>query len=253
MLTTTILLMLAASEPISHSFQVGDIKREAIIYAPKAAKSTLSPVVFVFHGHGGSSAQAARSFRIEREWPEAVVVYPQGLPSAGRTDPQGTKAGWQVSINGLGGRDIKFFDAMLRWLKSEYNVDDRRIFATGHSNGGAMTCVLWGARGSQFAAFAPSSGYGLAHLQGPAKPVFTISGRKDQLVPFEGQMRSVTAMKRHNGASETGKTWENGCTWYSGANPVCTYIHGGGHQLPQNSGRLIVRFFKQVAANQSPR
>ena len=35
-------------------------------------------------------------------------------------------------------------------------MDDKRIYATAHSNGGGFTYLLWAARGERFAAFAPS-------------------------------------------------------------------------------------------------
>ena len=72
---------------------VDGVNREALIYAPSGAGPTSCPVVFVFHGHGGSSRQVARSLAISREWPEAISVYMQGLPTPGQlTDPDGLRA-----------------------------------------------------------------------------------------------------------------------------------------------------------------
>jgi poly(3-hydroxybutyrate) depolymerase len=109
-------------------------------------------LIFAWHGHGGSMRNASR-WDYEKYWPEAIVVYPQGLPTKGMTDPQGTKAGWQQKVGDYEDRDLKFFDAMLAELKKDYPVDDKRIFSTGHSNGGKMTYLLWEARGKEFAAF----------------------------------------------------------------------------------------------------
>ena len=50
-----------------------------------------------------------------------------------------------------GDRDLKFFDEVLSTLKKEYKVDANRVYATGHSNGGAFTYLLWGERGDVFA------------------------------------------------------------------------------------------------------
>lgn len=53
-----------------------------------------TPVVLL--GHHGGSRQASRSFQMHSEWPEAIVVYMQGLPTPGQwTDPDGKKPGWQ--------------------------------------------------------------------------------------------------------------------------------------------------------------
>src|ERR1043166_1066924 len=108
--------------------------REALVYVPARAKSGASPVVFAFHGHGGSMSNAARQFGYHRLWPEAIVVYMQGLNTPGRlTDPEGQKAGWQFGIGDQGDRDLKFFDVVLSSLKGDYRVDEKRIYATGHS------------------------------------------------------------------------------------------------------------------------
>jgi polyhydroxybutyrate depolymerase len=114
--------------------------REALVYAPAVAKSTATPVVFAFHGHGGSAAGAARMFAVHRHWPEAIAIYLQGLNTPGRlTDPEGKKPGWQHGAGVLGDRDLKFFDAVLTKLQTDYRVDAKRIYSTGHSNGGAFT------------------------------------------------------------------------------------------------------------------
>jgi polyhydroxybutyrate depolymerase len=47
---------------------------------------------------------------------------------------------------------------MLATLRGRYPVDDRRIYATGFSNGAAFSDPLWAARGKTFAAFAPVAG-----------------------------------------------------------------------------------------------
>ncbi|MFY8056754.1 MAG: hypothetical protein ACOVRM_03375, partial [Planctomycetaceae bacterium] len=59
--------------------------------------------------------------------------------------------GWQKSAGDQQDRDLKFFDVVLQSLRSEYRVDDRRIYATGHSNGGGFTYLLWSERSAVFA------------------------------------------------------------------------------------------------------
>src|SRR5690349_4071131 len=50
-------------------FKVEGVTREALAYVPPTAKEKLTPVVFVFHGHGGHAQNAARMFEMERNWP----------------------------------------------------------------------------------------------------------------------------------------------------------------------------------------
>src|ERR1017187_5426682 len=166
----SVLNVRAADTLTRREWTVDGAVREALVYAPPQASTNASPVVFVFHGHGGSMQNAARSFALQRVWPAAIVVYPQGLNTPGRlTDPEGKRAGWQSVTGAQGDRDLKFFDAMLASIRKDYRVDDKRIYATGHSNGGGFTYLLWAARGEQFAAFAPSSAAAARNL-GKLKP-----------------------------------------------------------------------------------
>ncbi|MCP5522580.1 MAG: hypothetical protein H7A46_13650 [Verrucomicrobiales bacterium] len=90
---------------------VDGMSREALVVLPERPPSDKgAPLVFVFHGHGGSMQNAQRSFHLHTVWPEAIVVYPQGLKTPGQlTDPQGRRAGWQHAPGTQGDRDLKFF------------------------------------------------------------------------------------------------------------------------------------------------
>src|SRR4051812_42165933 len=117
------------------AWTVNGVEREALVHVPTHLGPAGAPLVFAFHGHGGSAEQASRSFHLHEVWPDALVVYPQGLPTAGQlTDRSGKEAGWQGYAGSQGDRDLKFFDVMLAALKQRYPVDPARIYATGHSN-----------------------------------------------------------------------------------------------------------------------
>jgi len=234
------------------TWTVDGVERTALVAAPPAAMTDRAgPLVLVFHGHGGTSANAARSFKLHEAWPEAVVLYPQGLPTAGvLTDPQGNLPGWQHLAQSDGDRDLHFVDAMLAWAKAHYAIDARRIFAAGHSNGGSMVYVLWAARADQFAAFAPSSSIFPveAIVSAKPKPAFIVSGRADPLVPFAAQQLSLRGVLRLNKANATAEPWSGGAVRHAssvGAD-VVTYIHEGGHAMPADAGGLIVKFFRAV-------
>lgn len=222
--------------------------REALLSIPASAKTSAAPLVFVFHGHGGNMNQVARSFGIHTLWPEAIVVYPQGLNTPGRlTDPEGKKPGWQSGPGAQDDRDLKFFDAMLESLKKDYRVDPKRIYATGHSNGGSFTYLLWLERGDRFAAFAPSAAVmaqGVPQLK--PKPILHLAGEKDPLVKYEWQQKMMEAIRKVNQCGE-GQPWGQFATLYPskvGA-PVVTFIHPGTHQFPAEAPPAIVKFFKE--------
>jgi len=65
-------------------------------FYPAKAKTEPTPVIFAFHGQWGSMDNAARMFGYHRQWPEAIVVYMQGLHTpAGWSIPRRTAAGVQ--------------------------------------------------------------------------------------------------------------------------------------------------------------
>jgi len=240
----------AAENLRRHEWKVDGVVREGMVYLPAQARTNPAPVIFAFHGHGGSMQNAARSFGYHSLWPEAIVVYLQGLNTPGRlTDPQGNKPGWQSAIGDQDDRDLRFFDIVLASLRQENKVDDKRIYATGHSNGGSFTYLLWAARGERFAAFAPSGAAAprlLSRLK--PKPVVHVAGRNDPLVRFSWQKQTMDAVRELNQCGE-GRTWEGEqyCTIYQsklGA-PVATFIHPGTHQFPPAAPAVIVKFFKQ--------
>jgi polyhydroxybutyrate depolymerase len=230
---------------------VDGVKREGIVYAPASAATEAAPVVFAFHGHGGNARNAARTFDTQKQWPEAIVVYLEGLPTPGAlTDPEGRRNGWQKFSGDLGDRDLKFFDAVLADLHKTYKVDDARIYSTGHSNGGQFTYLLWAARPDVFAAIAPSAG-GLRDMSVIKKPlpVMHIAGEKDATVPFAFQKRIIEQVRKIDGCVPEGKEWAAQCTEYASSTgtPVVTMIHPGDHTYDKDAPALIVKFFKEHA------
>ncbi len=227
---------------------VDGVTREALVHVPASIPAGGAPLVFAFHGHGGSMTQASRSFPIHEKWPAAIVVYPQGLPTVGQlTDPKGERAGWQGRAGAEGDRDLKFFDAMFAGLKKRYGVDGRRVYSTGHSNGGGFTYLLWAERGDIFAAMAPSSallGRGFRGLT--PKPVLHVGSPQDELVKFAWQERMLDHVLKLNGCGAF-KPDAMGYTDYpsKSGNDVAVYLHAGGHKYPSEvAPELIVKFFQ---------
>ncbi len=240
----------ASATELTHlTWTVDGVEREALVHVPAHIGSAGAPLVFGFHGHGGSAQQASRSFHLHEVWPDAIVVYPQGLPTAGQlTDASGKEAGWQGYAGSQGDRDLKFFDVMLSDLKQRYHVDAKRIYATGHSNGGGFTYLLWAERGPVFAAFAPSSA--LLVRGDPKfipKPVLHLGSPNDPLVKWSWQEKMIDhdlqvdgAGPRHDGSGYILYPSTKGAD-------VATYLHDGGHRYPAAAPELIVKFFQAHA------
>lgn len=231
---------------------VDGVKRQAIIKPPARKSTGPVPVIFGFHGHCGNMQNYARK-DFQKYWPEAIIVSPQGLPTPGIiSDPQGLRAGWQNTIGGQIDRDLNFVDAILKTLHEEYQIDDNRIYVTGHSNGGGFTYLLLAARPKVFAAYAPSAaGSPALRTTSDLKPapVFHLAGEKDNVVSFEMQKRTMAAIRKLNQCSDDGKDWAPKCKLYSSKinAPFVSYIHGGDHTYPNEANELIVKFFKENA------
>lgn len=225
-------------------------EREALVYLPQQKTEAGSPVVFGFHGHGGTMRNADRSFGFQKLWPEAIVIYMQGLPTPGQlTDPEGKRNGWQHSAEEKNGRDLKFFDAVLKTLKEKHHIDENRIYASGHSNGGGFTYLLWCQRPDVFAAIAPSAAGSRSLRTDTPKPipVMHLAGTKDELVKFAWQEFTMSRVRQINGCQTEGQPWAKNCTLFpskTGA-PFVAFIHEGTHKYPAEGPQLIVRFFKE--------
>jgi polyhydroxybutyrate depolymerase len=236
--------------PVNQTYMVDGVRRTALIYLNTLpVRATGLPVLFVFHGHGGTAQFVARRFRLHELWPEAIVVYMQGLPGvAGITDQAGEKPGWQKNPGEVGDRDLKFVDVALADVLKKGFVDSRRIYALGHSNGARFVNVLWKMRSEVFAAFCSASAQGGLLLRDVApRSIFMIAGEKDPLVPYQTQVLSVDLVRKRL-QIDPSKAETNGYARFEqGINgtELVTYLHPGGHEFPSEALPLAVEFFKR--------
>jgi polyhydroxybutyrate depolymerase len=237
----------ADPDPQLMHWTVDGTDREALVYIPASATTKPTPVIFVFHGFGGNMQIIHSRLRFDQLWPEAIVVWPQGLITP--SERLGDKPGWQLRAGVRNDCDLRFFDTMLKSLKEQYQIDDKRIYATGHSNGGGFTYLLWSARGDVLAAVAPSAAPnpGIVNSLKP-KPVIQITGTGDQMVDPGTQLETFSTVLTINSCDTTGKSYAADATYYPSAtgNPAVLYKHSGGHVYPQEALPVVVRFFKSI-------
>ncbi len=109
------------------------------------------PLVIDFHGLGSNKVQQGQisGFRARSDAEGFILVHPQGLFNSWNG---GTCCGTAQS---MGIDDVGFVRAMVASVQGEVNIDPVRIYATGLSNGGAMTHRLACEAADLFAAAAP--------------------------------------------------------------------------------------------------
>src|SRR2546423_3485314 len=208
-----------ALEPTPTKWTVDSVEREALVVLPSTSSKSKPPVIFAFHGHGGNMHFAARGMAVQNFWPEAIVVYPQGLPTPGIVmDFEGKKPGWQREAGQQNDRDLKFVDAILRTLRQKYSIDETRVYATGFSNGGLFTYLLLSQRPNVFAAFAPGGSALMRSVQlTQARPVFHYGGEADQLARFSRQLETIEQLRLFNGCAAGGESVGAQCITYKSA------------------------------------
>ena len=229
------------------TFTVAGQTREALVFGKKT--NVAAPLVLCFHGHGGRAQQAARRWGIHTLWPEAIVVYLQGLPGVvGITDKEGRLPGWQKNPGEQADRDVQFTDAVIAQIRKDYQIDDRRLYAVGHSNGARFVNVLWKMRGEKFAAFASAAAQGgLMIRDAVPRSLFALAGEHDPLVPYEGQMRSLEIARQMLKTDESKAITKGYLRIVPGSQgtELATYLHPGGHEFPPSAVPIIVDFFKR--------
>jgi polyhydroxybutyrate depolymerase len=233
---TLLALLLAVTLPVTAvaapqrlTIRIDGVDRQALVFPPTKAAAA-APTLFVFHG-AGDTADNFSYVGFQDAWPEALVVYMDGLSRG-----PGQGGAFQARDASNGNRDLKFFDAMLAELHMRFTVDDTRVYATGFSNGARMVYLLWATRSKLFAAFAPVAGMLSTEASFPEpKPVFHVGGREDHTNEFAEQMKSVEMARAANRATRT---------------PVETYIHGGGHIWPSDATARIVAFLRTKTLTQ---
>jgi polyhydroxybutyrate depolymerase len=146
-----------------------------------------TPLVLSFHGHGSSAKNQERltGFSALADRDGFLVVYPQGTVGPDGRTGWGTGPANDPTVN-----DVRFVSDLLTRLQETLCVDPSRIYATGFSNGGAMTAMLACTMAGRIAAFAPVSGSYFPLVGGchPSRPVSLLEfhGTADRVVPYDG-------------------------------------------------------------------
>jgi polyhydroxybutyrate depolymerase len=142
------------------TIDVGSARRSYLVHVPPRYNSaTPTPVVLASHGGGANADNMVVFSGLNEKADHAgfIVVYPVGSGRLPRllTFNAGDCCGHAVAGNV---DEVAFILVLLDDLAEVVNVDQRRVFATGISNGAMMTYRLAPELSDRIAAIAPISG-----------------------------------------------------------------------------------------------
>jgi polyhydroxybutyrate depolymerase len=171
---------LAACRPAgSSTLHVGGLARHYEVFVPTDTPGL--PLVIALHGRGGTGRQMERFTRLDdvaaRE--QFVVVYPDAIDHHWND----ARAGTQTGVD-----DVAFIAALIDEMAARYQIDRKRVFVTGMSNGAMMSYTLGCELSDRIVAIAPVAGDLPAVTCRPARPVsvLAINGTADPFVPYGG-------------------------------------------------------------------
>jgi polyhydroxybutyrate depolymerase len=169
-----------------HTIESGGLQRTYQLHLPADyTRKRDWPLIVAYHGRGNTGA-GTETFSKLSELP-AIVAYPNGVIGTGDGDRQA----WQgAPYSAPGVDDVAFTGDLLDELDATLCVDDRRVYATGKSNGAGFTGILGCVLADRFAAIAPIAGAfypnGIDCRPSRPVPVIDFHGTADATIPYAG-------------------------------------------------------------------
>ncbi len=174
------------------SFVYDGLTREYLVHVPRSYRGQPVPMLVALHGGGGSASFQADDARYglisKSEAAGFIAVFPNGTSRF----PGGMLATWNAGT--CCGRaqssnvdDVGFIRAVIARVERQAQIDPRRIFATGMSNGAMMSWRL-ACEAPEIRAIAPVEGTDNTTVCRPSHPVPVIQfhAADDPNVPFNG-------------------------------------------------------------------
>lgn len=178
---------------------------------------TAAPLIVLLHGYTSSGARqdAYMGFSDIADDYGYLLVTPDG----NRESSEDQNRFWSASraccnFYGSEDDDVAYIKSIIDTMKDQYNVDERRVYLVGHSNGGFMSYRMAFAHADSIAAFASLAGASeIGGAQTPPAPinVLQIHGTADGTIAYGG---GDIQDNRYPGAVASVRQWAafNGCT-----------------------------------------
>jgi len=216
------------TKPGDYSFTIdhAGLARSYLVHVPRSydpAKPT--PLLMAFHGGGGTMYFQADDENYglisKSESAGFIAVFPNGYSRF----PEGKLATWNAGTCCAQARDrniddVGFVRAVIANLRRQLDIDARRIYATGMSNGGLLTYRLACELTDVFSAIAAVAATDNTRSCSPTRAiaVLEIHARNDDHVLFNGgagagAFRDESKVSDFRSVPETISRWtrQNGC------------------------------------------
>lgn len=253
--------------------------RSFIVYVPPSYDgSTQVPLVFNFHGGGGTSSSFifTNDMRPIADTANFIAVYPQAA-----VDPTDGSNSW-LHKTPTTHNDVNFIEAIIDTLSNDYNIDNDRVYACGYSEGGIFSYELGCRLNNRIAGFASVSGsmlvdafrvsyYNLGNCS-PIHPtaVLLIPGTSDfsphssysGLQPYYMSVNEITTYWANHNNTDINPTvtsvpntnTSDGSTverriWENGDNCVAIQelkVINGGHDWPGSYGNMDINASEEI-------
>lgn len=181
-----------ADAPVIEKTMMHDgIERSYILSDPNPQARTKRPLVLVLHG-GGRADGADMQKRLDWSGMGAregfVAVFPNGV-DAQWNDGRGVS--FRKNRDNTHVDDVGYISALIDRLVADNNIDAKRVYLTGASNGGMMSFRLACELSAKLAAVAPMIANMPEKITPSCKPekplpLLLMNGTDDPLVPFDG-------------------------------------------------------------------
>lgn len=182
--------------------------------------STPAPLVVMLHGYTNANTTMSPGADMDAYMGMSKAADPRGIVVAiprGSLDPMFKKYFWNgtdscCDINHQGTNDIGYLLAMIDEIKAKYSIDDKRIFAVGHSNGGFMAHRVACDRASVFAGIVSLAGMPYKNPDNCAASapiaVLHVHGDADPTIKYEGGAPlGIVGLPLAPGAEEAAQMW----------------------------------------------
>lgn len=204
-----------------YTFTTKDGERSYLVHVPKGYDSSRKmPVLFHFHGGSGSAESGASSSGFSKFSDERGFIAVYGEGTTGVIKLRSWNAGGCCGSSQAKNKnvdDVGYVREVLSRVKTNFQVDETRVYMTGMSNGSMLVNRLACEVPDLFAGAAAVSGTIQVDTCSPTKhiPMLIMHGTADTNVPYTGgQGESILNRSTFISVEDTFKDWgkRNGCT-----------------------------------------